>query len=205
MRETIKVEKGDPLYDKLSKLSEEFMKEDTRKIIVVKSDENRKADEVPFVEKYGMYFYIAWDVEDVLVYSSKFNEDEFNKAIMNTEEDARIFPLSSVGTTGPRPVQLDKLDVKNDDWKEVYCVTNESLENGAGILMCDEFMKKLHDKFGDFYLIPSSVHEVMIVPESNNISKDYLNAILKEANNSIDPDDVLSYNIFTCDKEGLHI
>ena len=204
MNKTIKVEKGDPMYEQFAKLSEEFCNDDTKKTIVAKSEEGKKSDEVPFVEKYGMYFYVAWDAGDMVVYSSEFNGDEFDKAIVNTEENARIFPLGDISEAGPNPVKLEDLEV-DENSKEVYCVTTDSMDNGAGIILCDGFMKKLHDKFGDFYLIPSSVHEVMISPKSNEISKDYLNAILKGANDSMEPKVVLSYNVLTYDNGRLHI
>lgn len=198
------VNEGDAMYEKLSKLSEDFTSGDVRKTIIAKGSEGRKSDEVPYVEKYGIYFYIGWDTEEFIVYSSEFNEDEFNKAIINTEEDARIFLLNDIANGEPKLNKLEDFEV-TDNKKDVYCVTTESLSNGSGIIMCDNFMKKLYEKLGEFYLIPSSVHEVMIVPKSSSIDKDYLNALLKSANDSFDPDVVLSYNVLTCDEDGLHI
>ena len=204
MNKVVNVKKGDPMYDKLAKLSEEFYDEDTKKTIVAKGEEGRKSDEVPFVEKYGMYFYIAWDAGDVLVYSSVFNEDEFSKAIVNTENAARIFPLSSLPEGGLSPVKLEDLEPTGER-NEVYCISNEKIDNGAGIILCDGYMEKLHEKFGDFYLIPSSIHEVMISPKSNGIGKEYLNAVLKGANDSLDQDIVISYNVLTFDGGKLHL
>lgn len=204
MNKVTSVEKGDPMYEKLSKLAETFCDENTIKTIVVKGEDGRKSDEVPFVEKYGMYFYIAWDTGDMLVYSSVFNEDEFSKAIVNTENAARIFPLSSLPEGGISPVKLEDLE-PTDESNEIYCVSNEKIGNGAGIILCDGYMKKLHEKFGDFYLIPSSVHEVMISPKSNGIGKEYLNAVLKGANDSLDQSVVISYNVLTFDGGKLHV
>ena len=47
----------------------------------------------------------------------------------------------------------------------VYVCTNESKHHGASALMYPNFMDEVADKLGgDFYIIPSSIHETLLFP-----------------------------------------
>lgn len=49
--------------------------------------------------------------------------------------------------------------------KDFYVLTNESKVNGANVVLHDWVLEKMAKVFGgDFYIIPSSVHEVIVLP-----------------------------------------
>ena len=43
-------------------------------------------------------------------------------------------------------------------------ITLDNKMNGAGLLVCDELLKEIHKKMGDFYIDPSSIHELILIP-----------------------------------------
>ena len=48
--------------------------------------------------------------------------------------------------------------------------------NGAALILCDEVMDKVveHYKVNVLYILPSSIHEVIIIPDSDSVDVEYL-------------------------------
>lgn len=64
----------------------------------------------------------------------------------------------------------------------LYVMTNNRKIHGATTMMCREAMDLLSDKIGgNFYLIPSSIHEIMAVPEHDSDAHS-LALLLEEGN-----------------------
>ena len=82
----------------------------------------------------------------------------------------------------------------------VYVVTNFETVRGAAAILIREAMEKLWEMIGDFYIIPSSVHELIV---STDMPPEDLRDILREVNDSecVDEDELLSYNIYRYDHE----
>ncbi|MBR6395409.1 MAG: hypothetical protein IKS09_00405, partial [Lachnospiraceae bacterium] len=56
------------------------------------------------------------------------------------------------------------------------------------------------------YLIPSSVHEILIVPENCNVLPCTVRDMIKEVNeNCVDPEDFLSDTLYMYEKESGNI
>ncbi len=50
-------------------------------------------------------------------------------------------------------------------WSPMFILTNQKMHNGAGVLFQDGMKEKLSELMGrEFYVLPSSIHEVIIVP-----------------------------------------
>lgn len=87
----------------------------------------------------------------------------------------------------------------------VRCSANEG-QYGAGVLANHKFMEGLHKEYGDFYIIPASVHEIIIVPYSFMDDTEELMAMVKQVNATvIEEGDVLSDQLLTYDSKGLHV
>lgn len=79
-----------------------------------------------------------------------------------------------------------------------YMITNDQNIFGAnGILYKDIIAKEAKKLNTDIYLIPSSIHEFLIQPVSNNLKPKDLKEIIKDANEHvIDPEDYLSDSLY---------
>ena len=53
----------------------------------------------------------------------------------------------------------------------------------------------------DFYIIPSSIHEVLLMPVTEVVDVEYVKQMVQDVNMTLDQKDILSYNIFLCYKE----
>lgn len=73
--------------------------------------------------------------------------------------------------------------------------------NGAAQIFNKEAMNDLCELIGeDFYMLPSSISEWIVVPDSLDIPLDSLIEMVQETNqNVVDDMDILSYSIYHCD------
>lgn len=65
----------------------------------------------------------------------------------------------------------------------MYVLTNTSKVNGSGILARDGVLDKIGELLGkNFYVLPSSIHEVLIVPDNDDMQARELESMVKEVN-----------------------
>ncbi len=125
------------------------------------------------------------------------------RAIENTR---RLFPerLYEIEKTEEGCVLHEELP----EWSEVrkdrlypqrlYVLTNHRKINGAAVLLYPELLKRLGERFGgDFYVIPSSVHEVLLLKENDRENAEYLNRMVREVNSrQVAPEEILSNHVY---------
>lgn len=84
----------------------------------------------------------------------------------------------------------------------LYVVTNKMKINGAVSVLYPGMLQRLFLKFGNFYLIPSSIHEMLVVPEKGESDAEILNRMVKEVNGSqLIPEEVLSDHVYFYSEE----
>lgn len=69
---------------------------------------------------------------------------------------------------------------------------------GAAVILLENVMEKIAKKIGDFYILPSSVHECIIVPTDSYMDDpEFLKELVNEANDTaVLPEDFLSGSIY---------
>lgn len=90
----------------------------------------------------------------------------------------------------------------------VYIVTNLSKVNGASMILDEATIKEVIATVGtDFYIIPSSIHEVLIFKKSERMDRDEIRNMVKEINAAeLTEEERLSDNIYTyTEAEGFKI
>ena len=122
-------------------------------------------------------------------------EDLLENAKENTP---RIFPykLSSLADVLNLPVEGTDMPI--------YVATNRLGINGANVLLYDDVLQEFAEKCGTgFYVLPSSIHEVLFVPDCNDEqSADFLSEMVKDVNaNVVSLDEILSDNVYYYNKE----
>lgn len=90
--------------------------------------------------------------------------------------------------------ELDELD-------NAYVLTNEKGFCGAAAMFYEGVMEKIAELFGTgFYIIPSSIHEVILVPDNGNVDVDDLKCMVVAANETIVTlNEILSDSIYYFD------
>ena len=76
----------------------------------------------------------------------------------------------------------------------IYVLTNADKMYGASLIAQDDVLEKAsHCLGGDYYILPSSVHEVLLVPASENLTAENLVSMVQEVNaNEVSEEDRLS-------------
>ena len=94
-----------------------------------------------------------------------------------------------------------KEELKEDDY--MYVLTNRQKNQGAACILYPDMLEQTAQKLkGNFYVIPSSIHEVIILRDTGCEDLSVLQEIIKEANKSqVLVEDVLSDHPYYYDKE----
>lgn len=90
----------------------------------------------------------------------------------------------------------------------LWVVSNSEKFNGASAMLYTEDLSKLADKLdADLYIIPSSVDEVLAVSAKSMIASDvnYLKEMVSEVNKTLEPEMLLSNEVYTFDKQSHKI
>lgn len=85
----------------------------------------------------------------------------------------------------------------------LYVLTNKQRLNGAaGIARVDIINKFANEMEDDLYILPSSLHELLLLPAKENCSVDELREMVRSVNESeVDKEDWLSDNIYFFNRE----
>lgn len=83
----------------------------------------------------------------------------------------------------------------------MYVATNSKKLNGACVMLYDGLLRDFARKVGrSFYIIPSSIHEVVLIPDTLDMDINYMKAMVKKVNGTeVSPDEVLSDNVYRYD------
>lgn len=90
----------------------------------------------------------------------------------------------------------------------MYVITNRDKINGACMLLDKNLMEKIINKLGtDIYIIPSSIHECIVISENINIKPEELENLVKEVNETqVSVEERLSEKIYKYTlEEGLKL
>lgn len=101
------------------------------------------------------------------------------------------------------------------DDAQLYVVTNNSNMDGAAVLLDNDYLNDIHKRFGDYWILPSSIHEILVLPmqayEKSN-GKAYEKArnsllnMIKEVNDTqVMFQEVLSYSLMKYTSDGLEL
>lgn len=85
--------------------------------------------------------------------------------------------------------------------ENLYALTNEQGAMGAAVMLYPDLMKQIAERIKTpFYIIPSSVHEVLILPKKEGMALSEVKDIVRTVNRStVEPEDFLSDNVYCYD------
>lgn len=95
-------------------------------------------------------------------------------------------------------------DLMADDVEiPMFVATNTAKLNGAIVLLYDNLMKKFAEKIGgSFYILPSSVHETLFIPCSDDMDIEYLRDMVRTVNSTeVSEEEYLSDNVYCYDAD----
>ena len=116
-------------------------------------------------------------------------------------EKEEIRRLAEKNTPRIYPVQIRQIV------RFMYVATNEQCSLGAAVMRYPDFREKVRGMIrGDFYILPSSIHEVILVPESFGLEPERMQEMVKEINQTgVALEEVLSDSVYYFDGEEIRI
>ena len=123
----------------------------------------------------------------------KTKQDIFKAARANTRKKAVV---KSVMQMLAEANGVEFSDAVFDDM--LTCVTTEGAMFGAGIIAVKSIREEIAEKIGgDYFILPSSLHEVLVTPANGMIDVEGLKEMVVSINQSeVDPEDRLSDSVY---------
>ena len=129
---------------------------------------------------------------------------------------AEVFEAAEINTQSNFPIKIDSMpnvliglmDVAEfdlpDDFDKapvMYVVTNSIGTNGAAAITYPNALKQISEICGgSFFLLPSSIHELLAVPAANGCTTEELRNMVHEVNSTVvDDRDILGYSVYYYD------
>ena len=85
----------------------------------------------------------------------------------------------------------------------MYVMSNESKVNGAAAMVFTDKLQEfaeLHET--NFFILPSSIHETLLVPDNGEMDVEQLTNMVREVNDTqVAPDEILSYTVYYYDRD----
>lgn len=146
----------------------------------------------------------------------KWNTNLNEIAELAKENTARLFPAiiqSMDEFVNNLEIETERKIINHEEWNGVeeesklsamYILTNNQGINGASCLLYDVIERFANKMKTDLYILPSSIHELILVPKQKNIKKSELKRMVKEVNDAEVPyEDILSYQVYSYDREDV--
>ncbi len=98
-------------------------------------------------------------------------------------------------------ISLEENDVK------MYVLTNKEKMYGASAMLYSDEIAGLSERLNsDILILPSSVHEVLLLPDDREHKYDFYRRMVKEVNTTqVDPEEILSYSLYRYSRKKAEI
>lgn len=200
---------------------------------VVNFDSNKDIlDSSPYIRKndLALTFRVLVNRDYTGISSTQLTYSLMEKYNINLSKD-ELYELAKANTMKffpPKIVEMsemfvnmgmDELDIPNEK-TSLYVLTNDAGVNGATCMFYDNVFDEFATEFGDFYIIPSSIHEVILVDKSyvHNSPEDRITKVQKKEDinqfrmmieeineNVVATEEILSNNLYEYDKDNREI
>ena len=182
------------------------------KVVNYRSNE-KLLEQVPHkrILDLAVVFYCLLDNEygrsaTALIYNNNLKnwnvtiDDVYKAALKNTPDllHSKISSMAALFEKCGVNVDGEEVDLKDYVPSDMYVLTNESKLNGAACILYENVLYDFAQKLGaDLYILPSSVHEVILLPKLSMFEKDELVNMVKDVNTEgVAADEVLSDHVY---------
>lgn len=185
---------------------------------LINSESNRKLlEEVPHIEwnDLSLVFYYSFEDERlgkaaILIRNSHLNMWNITKAVLYENAGTNMLRLKPEQIL---PIKQIIEEIIMQDISEytipqympeaaMYVLSNRDKLFGAAALLYADSLKELTKELNkNLFILPSSVHEVVLVPDNGMTDKEFFKNMVKEVNDTqVEPEERLSYNVYYYDR-----
>lgn len=140
-----------------------------------------------------------WDVTvDDLIKAAKENTPHIMGSELKTMEDVMCEIMSE---ELPEDFDYDAVRAGMADSVPMYVLSNRYRVDGAACVLYPMLLSDICRALkSSFYIIPSSIHEVLVLPADNTDTGAEILAMIKEINDTqVKPEEILSYSLYYYD------
>ena len=130
-------------------------------------------------------------------------EEQLYQAALEQNMKKYPFIIADAGQflfkTEPVPEQFPEEMKEN----RFYYLTNSNIVNGAATILYPDILKTIGDKFqGNYFILPSSIHEVLLLKNDGETNVEELQSTVRSVNDESVPEgDILSDHVYAYDRE----
>lgn len=142
-------------------------------------------------------------------------EELHDTAIKNMNKDGEVMFMTMRDVMidlmlSDMPMDLDRNEAEEminnmltQDNGKMFVLTNASKVNGAAVILNDDVRQMIADEVGgDFFVLPSSVHECLIVPKDAGMDYEELQSMVQDVNTTqVAPEERLSDHVYEYDAQ----
>ncbi len=137
-------------------------------------------------------------------------EEIRRRAGRNTE---KILPYEFSAMCMVIEEMLGNQEMEEEEWKKfreqenMYILTNHIRSCGASAILYPGRLQAIGDYFKEnYFILPSSIHEVIILPESKALPKDEMECVIREVNETqVQAEEFLSNHAYYYDRQKMEI
>lgn len=130
---------------------------------------------------------------DVLYQTAQYN--------MKNSMPELLVPMSELieEMTGIKPTEAEEINI--------YVLTNHEKLYGASAMLYSDKMGELAESLqSDLIILPSSVHEVLLLPDEHEQPYDFYRQMVEEVNTTqVEPEEILSFSLYRYSREKAEI
>lgn len=175
-----------------------------------KNEEFLKAVPVIYYLDLAIVFYILFEVND----SGTATIPITNELVSLWNTNARdLYDIAKKNSPSLLPATLKPMRVVIEellgnecescilDDDIMFVLTNQLRNFGAACILYGDILEQINGQLDEnYYILPSSIHEVIIIPESQSPGKEQLLEMVAEINETqVDPEEVLSNQVYYYD------
>jgi len=177
-----------------------------------------KVPHIPFLDLEIVFYYLMPDtlIRKEQVKGSIIIHNSHMDRWGVTEKE--LYQHAFENTIHIRPPKLDRIEqllgdlvgmelgVKNESPK-LWVLSNEDRSYGAACMLYTRILKDFADEHGkNVYILPSSVHELILLEANDNDDKNALRDMIREVNRtSVSADELLSDNLYYYDRKSCTV
>lgn len=203
------------VYENLSMEYKDCMDSIVMRLVSLKKNKNilKETPYIPFLDMAVIFYRLVNNDEggiasiritDKLMKQWKTDIKElYTLALSNSERifEERIVPMSKMlqsFSVELKDIGFGDIEIDEGGLYEPYVITNTIGVNGAAVILYPDMLKKISLQMGgDFYILPSSIHEVLAISTEAKIKEAELKSMVKEVNETLLlPDEYLSDNVY---------
>ena len=143
-----------------------------------------------------------WNVDaKEMFHQARANTQPVNTPILQSMDEMMLSIFNEEGHATNLLNESVEFGFRSHDM--LYALTNVEKQYGASMITQPEVLNKLEQLFPEgFYVLPSSVHEVLIVPDNGEMEPKMLGEMVREVNkNEVERQEILSDRVYSYDKE----